>query len=119
MARKKVNKMEVMREALSALGKEASGKELAEFFAAREIKISPAMISNYKSAVMKSGGVKAAKPAQNGHAQAPVGRVLPAKSPKLATAGNTFSTDDIKDARTFMEMVGSPERAKALVEALA
>ena len=125
----KVNKMSVMREAITALGKDASPKDIAGFFAGKGVEISPAMISNYKSSVLKgdAGGKKKGKPGRkpkaatadpfppipntNGHAQPDV-----AMSP-ASLASYSFTAGEIKAARGFVESIGK-DRVVHLLEAL-
>lgn len=110
MAKKRVNKTRAVREYLDA-HPGAMSSEIAKALNARNIKISPAHVSNIKSKIMREGGAKANGGPAPAAAQAPA-----AAAEKAAKPGDTITLEQIKKVAQTVKAIGGFDRLKELLE---
>ena len=122
MARKKaeqengqerVNKMELVRQALATLGKDALPGDIAKHLKEQaNLEMSPGMISNYKSYILKKQGQS---PRLKGRKR---GRPTAAEgAPAIKSSSDDISLKDIRTLRDMSQRLGR-SRLRELVELL-
>ena len=113
-----VNKSEAIRvegRAVLDAGGQPRPSEIVRSLAARGIDVAPAMVST----VLKRMGVqrRARRPSAASARQPAPTREAPARRESAASA-ESFTVDQLITAKKFVETVGSPKRAMALLDAL-
>jgi hypothetical protein len=109
----KINKMNCVREALTALGKKAMPKAIVEFIQSQhQFTMSADMVSNYKSYLLskgkhkKKGGLKAGS--------SPAALVAAGKNGKTGA----ITIDDIRAVKALADKIGA-DKIRQLAEVLA